>query len=86
MTVKLRVYAPKGYKFMDEMIASALELLPAAGSKVEFDVYKSKLYAANPEKGRDVFAYMIKRDLVQKELSRNSDGAVVVMLSRKATK
>lgn len=71
---------------MDELVVQALELLPPAGQTMEFDAYKAKLYAAIPDNGRDVFAHMIKRDLVGKKLSRKSDGSVAILLSRKATK
>jgi hypothetical protein len=70
---------------MDELVAQAIALLPVSG-KVEFNVYKAQLYAALPDYGRDVFASMIKRSLVQKELGRDGSGNVVVLLSRKATK
>jgi hypothetical protein len=66
------------------MIANALELLPPLGKEVEFDVYKSKLYAANPEKGRDVFAHLIKKDLIGKKLSHDENLKIVVLLFRKA--
>lgn len=68
---------------MDEMIGAALALLPPAGQTVEFEAYKQKLYAANPTNGRDVFAHLLKRDLVGKKISRNAQGGMVVLLSRK---
>jgi len=69
---------------METMTDSAVELLPKAGEWMEFDKFKSTLYSANPEKGRDVFAHIIKNDIVLKKLDTNADGQVVVFLSRKA--
>lgn len=65
-------------------IDGALELLPAEGGKVEFDTFKGQLYGADPDGGKDAFTYIIKNDLVKRELERNSEGKMVVMLSRKA--
>lgn len=64
-------------------IDAALEMLPPAGSVVEFDAFKSSLYAADPDGGKDAFTYMIKNDLVKRDLTRNSEGKIVVNLSRK---
>lgn len=69
---------------MESMTSSAVELLPKVGEWVEFDAYKANLYSANPEKGRDVFAHMIKNDLVLKKLDTNTNGQVVVFLARKS--
>jgi len=69
---------------MDELVVQAIALLPAVGQSVEFEAYKANLYAAIPDNGRDVFAHLIKKDLVGKKLSRDKDGNIVVMLSRKA--
>lgn len=69
---------------MQEMISSAVELLPKKGEWVEFDTYKDNLYGKNPAKGKDVFAHIIKNDLVLKKLDTNTNGQVVVFLSRKA--
>jgi len=69
---------------MQDMTGSAIELLPKVGEWVEFDAYKSNLYAANPAKGKDVFAHIIKNDLVLKKLDTNTNGQVVVFLSRKS--
>jgi len=69
---------------MQTMTDSAIDLLPQAGEWVEFDNFKSSLYQSNPEKGRDVFAHIIKNDLVNKKLDTNTDGQVVVFLSRKS--
>ncbi len=68
----------------DSMTKSAVDMLPKAGEWVEFDKYKADLYGANPEKGRDVFAHIIKNDLVVKKLDTNTNGKVVVFLSRKS--
>lgn len=67
-------------------MSQALDLLPANNGEVEFDAYKAQLYSQLPNNGRDVFAHMIKRDLVQKKLSRDSNGKIIVLLSRKAGK
>jgi hypothetical protein len=66
------------------MVKAAVALLPPAGEEVEFDTYKAKLYSEYPDGGRDSFAHMIKRDVVNKKLRKNADGKPVVMLSRKA--
>jgi hypothetical protein len=68
---------------MQSMVSDAIDLLPPAGQKVEFNAYKAQLYAANPNNGRDVFAHMIKRELVNKELGNNDENGIVVLLSRK---
>lgn len=81
----MRVYARRSIKTLDEMVLEALDLLPPAGQKMEFEVFKAKLYASNPSKGRDVFAHIIKNDLAVKELGRNASNKIVVNLSRKAT-
>lgn len=70
---------------MNDMVQSAIDLLPASGEWVEFDDYKADLYAANVTKGQDVFAHLIKRDLILKKLDTNTEGRVVVMLSRPPT-
>jgi len=67
---------------MQQMVESAVQLLPAKGTWMEFDEYKAKLYSANPSNGRDVFAHIIKNDLVLKKLDVNTAGSVVVLLSR----
>lgn len=69
---------------LQENINEAVALLPPAGEKVEFDTYKGQLYSANPNTGKDVFTYMLKNDLVKRELSKNADGKPIVLLSRKA--
>lgn len=66
-----------------ETIDAALELLPAAGTEVEFDQYKAQLYAAHPDAGRDAFATMLKTDQLKKRVVRGEDGKPKVMLSRK---
>jgi len=69
---------------LDEVVKGGLDLLPAAGTKIEFDTFKAQLYAQYPDNGRDAFAHMIKRDLINKDMGRNAEGKLVVMLSRKA--
>jgi hypothetical protein len=65
------------------MVNEAVDMLPPKGEKVEFNAYKAKLYAANPDNGQAVFSHMIKREVVNKELGRNEENAIVVLLSRK---
>ncbi len=67
---------------LQDMVSSAVDLLPKKGEWVEFDEYKADLYAANPSKGRDVFAHLIRRDLVAKKLDTDTNGNVKVFLSR----
>jgi hypothetical protein len=70
-------------KTLDDSVKAAVDLLPAVGTEMEFDAYKAKLYAADPDNGRDAFAHMIKKEIVNKKLSRDASGKIVVMLSRK---
>ncbi len=70
----------------DGMVAEAVALLPADGSGMVFDTYKQNLYAQMPEQGRDVFAHMIKADIINKVLDRDKNGNVVLLVSRKAAK
>lgn len=67
----------------DGLVKEAVALLPADGGKVVFDDYKANLYAKQPETGRDVFAHMIKADIINKELGRDKDSNVVLYVSRK---
>lgn len=69
---------------LDQIVSAGVELLPPAGTEIEFDAYKAKLYAAYPDGGRDAFAHMIKGELVTKKLKQNAAGQPVVMLSRKS--
>lgn len=69
---------------LEDVVKAGIELLPPVGQKVEFDEYKAKLYAAYPDGGKDAFARMIKAELVNKELSADANGKMVVLLSRKA--
>lgn len=71
-------------KSLDQMVTEAVAMLPASGQSVEFDTYKANLYAANPNNGRDVFSHLIRQGVVNKKLSRNSNGEMVVLLSRKS--
>lgn len=65
-------------------INAALDLLPPAGEKVEFDTYKGQLYGANPDGGKEAFTHILKNNLVNRELSRNEEGKPIVLLSRKS--
>lgn len=71
-------------KTLQDSVDAALELLPAVGQKVEFDAFKAQLYTADPDNGRDAFAYMIKQGLMQKKLEHSPEGGMSLMLSRKA--
>jgi hypothetical protein len=71
-------------KNMDEVVKSAVALLPPVGQDIEFDEFKAKLYAAEPNNGRDAFALMLKNDLVNKTLKTVGDHQHRVMLSRKS--
>jgi hypothetical protein len=65
-------------------VQSAIELLPAAGQWMDFDEYKAKLYLANPQNGRDVFAHLLKGDLIDKKMQPGKDGKPQVVVGRKA--
>lgn len=69
---------------LDDLVQAAVELLPPVGTNVEFNAYKAQLYAAYPDGGRDAFAHMIKKNVVDTKMSRDAAGKLVVMLSRKA--
>lgn len=69
---------------LDEVVKGGLDLLPPVGTEVEFEAYKAQLYAAYPNNGRDAFAHMITRNLINKKLKTVGDHQHVVMLSRKA--
>lgn len=71
-------------KTLQESIDAAVNLLPPLGQEVEFNAYKAKLYAADPNNGRDAFAHMIKKEVIAKKLGSNEQGKPVVMLSRKS--
>jgi len=69
---------------LDALVETAIKLLPADGSQLEFNAYKAKLYSALPDEGKDAFTRMLTANMVNKSLSRDSAGNVVVLLSRKA--
>lgn len=69
---------------LDDIVKAGIDLLPSNGDKVEFDTFKSQLYAAYPDGGQNAFARMIKAELIKKELGTGTDGKPVLMLSRKA--
>jgi len=68
---------------LDTLVAKAIGLLPSNGSTMEFNAYKAALYSAMPDQGKEAFTRMLTADLVNKSLSRDSNGATVVLLSRK---
>jgi hypothetical protein len=51
---------------------------------MEFNAYKEALYSAMPDHGKEAFTRMLTANLVNKSLNRDSSGATVVLLSRKA--
>jgi hypothetical protein len=67
---------------LDQVIAAAIELLPAKPAKVEFDAYKAQLQDAFPDSWHPAFTRMIKADLVAKELANGENGKPVVLVSR----
>lgn len=69
---------------LNDVVKAGIDLLPPAGQKIEFDAFKAKLYAAYPDGGRDAFARMIKAELINKELDKDKDGKMVLLVSRKA--
>jgi hypothetical protein len=56
--------------------------LPATG-EIEFDQYKSNLYAQNPDGGKAVFTAILKAKMAGRRLDM-STGKPIVYLSRKA--
>ena len=71
-------------KTLQDSVDAAVELLPPAGQTVEFNAYKAKLFTADPNNGKDAFAYMLKGDVINKTMGRNAEGKPVVLLSRKS--
>jgi len=67
---------------LEQLVSYAIDLLPSTGT-IEFNAYKAKLYAAQPDGGRDAFAHMIRANLINKSLERDAGGKPKVMLSRK---
>jgi len=68
---------------LDDLVKYAIDLLPPTG-QIEFNAYKAKLYAAQPDNGQEAFRRMLTADLVNKSLEQDAAGKPVVMLSRKA--
>ena len=71
-------------KSLQEQIDEAVAMLPPKGERVEFDTFKANLYAANPDGGRDAFAYMLKRGLVKTRVTRQADKSMLTTLERPA--
>lgn len=71
-------------KTLQEQIDAAVELLPPAGQSIEFDEFKSKLYAANPDGARDAFTYILKNGLVKTKVTRQADKSMKTTLERPA--
>lgn len=65
-----------------ENLDQALELLPVEG-EIEFDAYKSDLYAVQPDTGKQTFTAIIKGNLAKRRLDMTGD-TPKVYLSRKA--
>jgi len=65
-----------------EQLQEALDLLPSYDKPESFDDFKARLYAKNPNGGRDVFAHMIKNDMLRKELVRDSAQNVQLVVSK----
>jgi hypothetical protein len=72
----------KKLQTLQESIDAAVELLPPAGQSIEFDEFKAQLYAANPDGGRDAFAYMLKNKLVKTTVTRQADKSMRTTLER----
>ena len=68
---------------LDTLVAKAISLLPANGSTMEFNAYKTALYSAMPDQGKEAFTRMLTANLINKSLNRDSSGNTVVLLSRK---
>lgn len=68
---------------LDQLVAQAIALLPSNGSTMEFNAYKTALYSAMPDHGKEAFTRMLTADLINKSLSRDSSGHTAVLLSRK---
>lgn len=74
----------KARKSLQEQIDGAVALLPPAGESIEFDEFKSKLYAEYPDNGKDVFTYMLKNKLVKTTVTRQADKSMKTTLARPA--
>ncbi len=86
ITFKLGRIRPKGNivatKSLQAVIDAAVEILPPAGGEMEFNAYKAKLTAAEPDLARDAFTYLLKSGGIAQTLKTNAQGQHVVMLSR----
>lgn len=71
-------------KTLQEQIDAAVEMLPPAGQRVEFDEFKAQLYAANPDGGKDALTYMLKNRLVTTTVVRQADKSMLTTLERPA--
>jgi len=69
-------------KSLQAVIDAAVELLPPAGGEMEFNAYKAKLTAAEPDLARDAFTYLLKNGGIAQKLTTNAQGQHIVMLSR----
>ncbi|MBI1278192.1 MAG: hypothetical protein GC179_08700 [Anaerolineaceae bacterium] len=67
---------------LQEQIEAAVEMLPPAGETILFDEFKAKLYAANPNGGRDAFAFMLKNGLAKTTVQRQPDKSMKTFLQR----
>lgn len=72
-----------GKKSLDVQIEEAVAMLPPAGEAIEFDEFKAKLYAANPD-AKDAFSFMLKNNLVKARVKRQPDKSMKTTLERPA--
>jgi hypothetical protein len=68
---------------MDELVAKALSMLPASG-EIVFDAYKASLQSEMPDNAKDVFTFILKNNLLGRQVRYDKDGNIQVYLSRKA--
>jgi len=71
-------------KSLDEQVAEAVELLPPVGEAIEFNEFKAKLYAVNPDGGKDAFTFMLKNGMVKSKVKRQPDKSMKTTLERPA--
>jgi hypothetical protein len=67
-----------------EQISAALDLLPQTG-EISMDEYKEKLYAAQPDTGKEVLTHLLMKGAFQKRLVVDAKAGVKELyFSRKA--
>ena len=84
----MRVYALRGGEMasFNEQLKQAVDLLPPVEKPILFNDYKAQLYDVNPDGGKAVFTHMIKNDLLRKYLDRDTNGNVILVVSKLAVK